>query len=496
MGEKLNFVRKRDGRVVSFDTEKIANAIFKAAQSIGGQDKYLAEDLAEAVKLYLIKESKKDIPSVEDIQDVVERVLIKTGHAKTAKAYILYREKRARIRRIREGIQPGDVDLTEVERQNLIKNINLSVRESNDNISLWDKERIINALTVETGLSRNISELIVGEIEEEILTSKVNEISSSLIRELVNSKLITYGFEKERNLHTRLGVPVYDVNNFLRESPDTPDDISLQLGRHIKKEFALLQIFSENISEKHLTGEIRINNLEGIDKFYSILIPIEKVDMFSEKEVMDFIYRLKMFTEKEVILSIPRGYKKKFTIPEISNLSIEAGVDIVDSNTKSPFFLRIDKEADFAHLNNLYAKIKALDIIKGDIKKRVVLNRMTFDVSWLKDTPNFSESIRNSLTLCNEIMKRQESFMEKIYLKRELPEIFKVSNKTIEIELVGCNYLTAPQIKSLCNEILSFSPSFSLKVLCQEREFSEMKENISLLTSFIEDGFQIRFEYV
>ena len=98
MQQIISKIRKRDGRIVDFDQEKITNAIFKAAQFVGGHDRILAEGLCDSVVDELIK-SNKEIPTVEEIQDVVEKVLIKNGHAKTAKAYILYRAKRAELRK-------------------------------------------------------------------------------------------------------------------------------------------------------------------------------------------------------------------------------------------------------------------------------------------------------------------------------------------------------------------------------------------------------------
>ncbi len=91
-------IKKRDGRIVDFTKEKITGAIFKAARQVGGEDYETAESLTERVISYLYKRNKFDIPDVETIQDAVEKVLIEAGHAKTAKAYILYRSKRTRIR--------------------------------------------------------------------------------------------------------------------------------------------------------------------------------------------------------------------------------------------------------------------------------------------------------------------------------------------------------------------------------------------------------------
>jgi ribonucleoside-triphosphate reductase len=91
-------IRKRDGREAPFNIEKIANAINKALNATGGRDYETALKLAERVVDYLEKNLRNKAPSVEEIQDAVERVLIEAGHARTAKEFILYRAERTRIR--------------------------------------------------------------------------------------------------------------------------------------------------------------------------------------------------------------------------------------------------------------------------------------------------------------------------------------------------------------------------------------------------------------
>jgi len=94
-------IRKRDGRIVKFDKKKIVEAIWKAAQEVGGKDKKRAEELADQVVQLLEKRLKPgEIPTVEQVQDMVEKVLVENGHYKTAKAYILYRALHAQIREL------------------------------------------------------------------------------------------------------------------------------------------------------------------------------------------------------------------------------------------------------------------------------------------------------------------------------------------------------------------------------------------------------------
>ena len=100
-------IKKRDGRLADFDKSKITHAIFLAAQSVGGQDKQKAEELAGQVVGILLTQGygAEKIPDVETVQDFVEKILIENGHAKTAKAYILYRNERTKIREERSKIQ-------------------------------------------------------------------------------------------------------------------------------------------------------------------------------------------------------------------------------------------------------------------------------------------------------------------------------------------------------------------------------------------------------
>jgi len=94
-------VIKRSGEVVAFDVSKIVNAIYKAAAAVGGHDRPLTERLAAQVVARL--EARSGTPDVEDVQDIVEKVLIDNGHARTAKAYIVYRAQRAALRNARSA---------------------------------------------------------------------------------------------------------------------------------------------------------------------------------------------------------------------------------------------------------------------------------------------------------------------------------------------------------------------------------------------------------
>ncbi len=97
-------IRKRDGKLVLFEKRKIINAIFKSAQDVGGQDIKESERLADEIEKLLNEKFKTQVPTVEDVQDLIEKTLIEEGHAKVAKNYILYRQQKKDLRETKEFI--------------------------------------------------------------------------------------------------------------------------------------------------------------------------------------------------------------------------------------------------------------------------------------------------------------------------------------------------------------------------------------------------------
>ncbi len=119
-------ITKRDGRSVDFDMEKITQAIYKAAQAIGGTDYDTAKALAE--KVCEVIEETSETPSVEQVQDTVEKVLIDSGHARTAKEFILYRAERTRVRDMNTKLMKIYEDLTfKAAKDNDVKRENANI---------------------------------------------------------------------------------------------------------------------------------------------------------------------------------------------------------------------------------------------------------------------------------------------------------------------------------------------------------------------------------
>lgn len=137
----VNYIRKRDGRVVSFKTEKITDAVFNAAKAVGGSNREVAAKISESV-VEILEIVYKDgrVPTVENVQDLVEKILIEKGHAKVAKAYILYREQHRKIRDgkslLTEGIELIEEYLDQSDwRVNENSNMSYSLQGLNNHIA-------------------------------------------------------------------------------------------------------------------------------------------------------------------------------------------------------------------------------------------------------------------------------------------------------------------------------------------------------------------------
>ncbi len=449
MDKRIKQVKKRDGRVVPFDKGKISDAIFKAAQSVGGQDRYLADDLAEAVRMYLETQYKGDMPSVEEIQDIVERVLIKTGHARTAKSYILYRQRRARARQIREGMSPGDLPEREQAKAGVPSDAILPVRRSRDNIAPWDASVVVSALVRETGLPENIAELIVREVEDEVIASKAKRLTSSLIREMVNAKLVQYGFEEERKKHSRIGLPVYDVTSMFDKFEGCPDSLALQLGRYVKREYAMTSVLPDEIVEKHLRGELTVCNIEGIDKFYSANIPVPQ----GTSENIERLYgKIRPFVEKTVIFRFPEGISPK---EALASALTATGIDLIaevpftglseDSLEEArglSFILRIEDKKEMERFASMAEKTGFRGHISVSRKTSgpvFVLNRLILNFAMTELYAGQSNMlagnyVREFLRLCSETIERQSALIAKNPTAAALLESAGAEGEIMEIE--------------------------------------------------------------
>ncbi|MBK7601199.1 MAG: hypothetical protein IPJ07_22800 [Acidobacteria bacterium] len=148
----------------------------------------------------------------------------------------------------------------------------LLVRQSDENLARFDPQRIPDALVRETGIAPETAQKIALEVQEQIERSGIRALTAPLIRGMVDSKLLEYGLMKEYRDHSRLGVPVYDVDRIMQSlSTDHsvvngPEGTSLALAEAIKRDYAMGYVFSEAVAKAHFEGDFHIANLGEVDR--------------------------------------------------------------------------------------------------------------------------------------------------------------------------------------------------------------------------------------
>ncbi len=154
---------------------------------------------------------------------------------------------------------------------------NLLVRQSDENVEPFDPRRITAALVRETHLAPDVAARLATEVRQQIEQSGIKSLTAPLIRGLVNAKLLEQGLITEYRAHSRLGVPVFDVDRIIQAYHDQgqsqaagvlhgPEGSSLALAEAIKREYAILNVFSDAVASAHLTGDLHIENVGDVDR--------------------------------------------------------------------------------------------------------------------------------------------------------------------------------------------------------------------------------------
>ncbi len=282
---RISEVRKRDNRVVPFDQSKIADAIYRALRSEGEGDRALADELAAAVSHFLDERfaqaastaSRAVLPTIEDIQDLVETVLMEMGHPRVAKAYILYRQRRSQLRetlQVRKDRPHGeglsyDYAAAEGLSSRRAEGALPQVEDVQYGTALWSKSKITAALIREADLDPSVAAEIASTVEQKVLASGAKRVSTSLVRELVDNELFERGFSAKLQKQQPIGLPKYNLEQIIfgtdqKEGytfPKNPSEVREMIANRILHQYSLEEVYSPEVSEAHREGRLFIHRL-------------------------------------------------------------------------------------------------------------------------------------------------------------------------------------------------------------------------------------------
>jgi len=338
-------IRKRSGEIVDFNKEKITSAIFKATEAVGKPDQALAQKLSDqVVDILNDKFHARSIPAVEEIQDIVEEILIKARQIKAAKAYILYRDQRARLREMKSMIDSDEL------MEGYLRQTDWRVREnSNMSFSLQ-------------GLNNHISSAISSNYW-------LNKVYTANIRDAHKNG--------DLHLHDLQLLAAYCVGWDLKDLlikgfGGVAGKVESKPAKHFRT--ALGQIINFFYT---LQGEVA--GAEAFANFDTMLAPFVRYDKLNYQEVkqalQEFLFNINVPTRV--------GFQCPFTN---ITMDVAPGATLAEENIIFGGQIRQEKYKEFQPEMNLINLAFAELMMAGDAKGRV----FTFPIPTYNITRNFN----------------------------------------------------------------------------------------------------------
>lgn len=261
---RVTLVRRPDGETVPFDETRVVEAIESALAAVGGRDPSLAGEIAGLVSLFLEKTFYDEVPSVEQVEDMVERVLIDTGHADAAKAFIVHRERRARLRSARSA-RDGFAEPTLFDQRVVI------VDDTAAGVSApYSREALARSLAHDGLLPRPAADEIAAVVEERLRRAGVARAPLSLVRAIAESELIQRDapVDLRRRAAASLSPETIEAAMYRRgprsagiDAAPAPALAAQELGAMALRSHALSDLIPSDAARAHLDGDLFVHGL-------------------------------------------------------------------------------------------------------------------------------------------------------------------------------------------------------------------------------------------
>ncbi len=260
---RVSLVRRRDGETVPFDEARVVDAVDCALVAAGTADRSLASEIACVVSLFLEKTFYDEIPTVEQVEDMVEKVLIETGHAGAAKAFILQRERRARLR---EASSERD----EHREPTLFDHRAICVDDAAAGTSgPYSREALARALVADGLLPRAAADEVAALVEQRLRKAGVGRAPASLVRGLAEAEVLARDESVDLRRRTAAMLPPEMIAAaLLRRAARGAEGASLppalaaaQLGGAALRCHALSDLLPADVARAHLDADLHVHGL-------------------------------------------------------------------------------------------------------------------------------------------------------------------------------------------------------------------------------------------
>ncbi|MFW5995645.1 MAG: ribonucleoside triphosphate reductase [Halanaerobiaceae bacterium] len=329
----LKYIEKRDGKKVPFKSEKIKKAVLKAAEAVGLEDDSIGEEVTQEILSYLkifFRDEDRGIPNVEQVQDLVEKVLIEKGYAEVAKAYILYREQHSKIRNTKELFEDAIDSMNDY--------LNLDDWKVNENSNMgYSLQGLNNFIASEVTSQYWLQEIYSPEIRE------AHQGGDFHIHDLGNLSVYCCGWDLEDLMLTGFR----GVSTKIESTP--PKHLKTALGQIVNFFFTL---------QGEAAGAMAFSNF---DTYLAPFIAYDNLDYEEVKQAMqEFLFNMNVPTRV--------GFQTPFT-----NITMDLTVPeflaeqpvIIGGERQDRVYGEFQKEMDI--FNRVFAEL----MIEGDAKGRV-----------------------------------------------------------------------------------------------------------------------------
>lgn len=260
-GNTPKAIKGRKEDLKDFNLEVLAKDIYSAALDIGGRDENKAREMAQVVGQKLYQEYG-NITTPDQIEEIKFKTLIERGYEGTAWAGKIRSKRKEKARSNLQVLgSKGKRDSTD--------SFLMVGSSSRETATGWDRKRIIISLINEANLDLRTAESVSEEVETNLFSGEVPQITTQLIRETAHTELIRRNLREASNLYKNFGMPRADleqlINNKNKENSNVagnnPEAINFTIAGGILKAYALSNVFSEDIAEAHTNGALHLHFL-------------------------------------------------------------------------------------------------------------------------------------------------------------------------------------------------------------------------------------------
>jgi len=269
----VKYIKKRDGNITTFHSDKISSAVSKAVNTLKMDNSEKVIEVISKESLEIINQKfSKSIPTIEDVGEIIINSAKSTGFISVARAYQDYRDLRKEARKVLAV-------MTRKDEKNTTDSALLIESSSTETQDFWDRKRVVQQLEKEAGLSYDLAKDISKRVENVIIqmyNAGIRKLTTTDVRALTDLILSQEGLQSQKKRQELFGLPAADVHSiiFSRSNENSniasnnPEAFNLEIAERVQKQYALENVFSDEVASAHLNGAIHLHDLGYITRVY------------------------------------------------------------------------------------------------------------------------------------------------------------------------------------------------------------------------------------